>query len=241
VGTTDLIDPVAVHKFVAVVHERAAAAIYGLKDPRPCALHLDWMAPDDKRFWHTAYSVGDVERMVKDALIESENGKNVFVEPRLVRASSRPCERGGLYDTQAVFSLVGDSDTDTDKPFTARTPASVVVETSPGNEHDWYFLKHAIGVGDAQELGQRMRQSCGGDHCSRNPVQPFRLVGTPNFPNQKKRERGRIAVPTRILRITDQTYTAEELTAWFSPRWGCPEIRTTLHPEIRTPCRGKSG
>ena len=214
--TTKLIDPATVRKFIELVHERAAAAIYGLKDARPCVLHLDCMAPDDKRFWHSAYDVGDFERMVTDALIEAEAGKNVFVEPRLVRSSGRPYERGGLYDTQAVFASVSDGDSDTKKPFAAPVPASAVVETSPGNEHSWYFLGRAIGATDAVELGKMMRQSCGGDHCSGNPVQPFRVAGLPNYLNKKKRDRGRVVVPTRILRITNKTYTAEELTAFFS-------------------------
>ena len=212
----DLIDPNTVRKFIAVVHERAAAAIYGLRDPRPAVLHLCSMSPDDKRFYTSAYNVGDTERMTRHALIDAEAGKNVFVEPRLVRASARPNERGGLYDTQAVFAAVGDSDSDTGKPFTPRTTATAVIETSPGNDHSWFFLKHAIGAADAQELGQLMRQACGGDHCTGNCVQPFRLAGTPNYPNTKKIARGRIVVPTRILRITDRTYTAAELREVFA-------------------------
>jgi hypothetical protein len=129
------------------------------------------MAPNDTRFYHAPYNIGDVERMVTDALIEAEAGKNVFIEPRLVRPG-RPIERGGLYDTQAVFASVGDSDADTNKRFSPRTPASVVIETSPGNEHSWYFLGPAIGVTDAVELGKMMRRSCG-DHCTGNPVQPL--------------------------------------------------------------------
>jgi hypothetical protein len=239
-----LVDPVAVRKFVALVHERAAAAIYGLKDPRPCVLHLDWMAPDDKRFWHAPYSIGDTERMVKDALIEAEAGKNVFLEPRLVRPG-RPTERGGLYDTQAVVAAVGDGDADTDRPFTARVPPSALVETSPGNNHSWFFLSRAIGVADAVELGKAMRQSCGGDHCTGNPVQPFRLVGTPNFPNQKKRERNRIAVPTRLLSVTDKTYTAGELTAWFSadaplPLEPAPAANANAEVHRPTYCRSRA-
>ena len=61
-----------------------------------------------------------------------------------------------------------------------------------------------------------MRQTCGGDHCSGNPVQPFRLAGTPNYLNSKKVERGRVVVPTRILRIINKTYTAAELREIFA-------------------------
>jgi hypothetical protein len=96
-------------------------------------------------------------------------------------------------------------------------PASAVIETSPGgNSHSWYFLDRAIGAGDGQELGKLMRQSCGGDHCSGVVTQPFRLPGLVNHPDAKKRKRGRVAVPTRILRLTDRTYGAAQLTAAFA-------------------------
>ena len=112
-----------------------------------------------------AYNIGDVEHMTTDALIDAAAGKNVFIEPRLVRPSKFANERGGFGDTMAVFALVGDSDSDTNKPFTAKLPASALIETSPNNEHRWFFLRRAIGVGDAVELGKLMRESWGGDHC----------------------------------------------------------------------------
>ena len=164
-STADLIDPVAVRKHISMVHEHAAAAIYGLNHARPVVLQLCSMAPDDSRFCTSAYNIGDVEHMTTDALIDAAAGKNVFIEPRLVRPSKFANERGGFGDTMAVFALVGDSDSDTNKPFTAKLPASALIETSPNNEHRWFFLRRAIGVGDAVELGKLMRESCGGDHC----------------------------------------------------------------------------
>jgi hypothetical protein len=204
-------------------------ALVGVTNARPVVLHLCSMAPDDTRLFHSAYNIGDVERMAADALIDSRAGKNVFIEPRLVRPG-RPVERGGINSTLAVFASVADSDSDTGKPFTATIPASAVVETSPNNEHSWYFLKRAIGADDAQELGRLMRQSGGGDACSGNCVQPFRCCGTPNFPNRKKIERGRTVVPTRFLSVTDKTYTADELRAHFSAAIP-PALPTKQTPE----------
>ena len=191
-STADLIDPVAVRKHISMVHEHAAAAIYGLRHSRPVVLQLCSRAPDDSRFCTSAYNIGDVEHMTVDALIDAEAGKNCFVEPRLVRPSKFASERGGFGDTMAVFALVGDSDSDTNKPFTAKLPASALIETSPDNEHRWYFLNRAIGDGDAVELGQLMRNSCGGDGCTGVPTQPFRIAGTPNYPDKRKRARNRV-------------------------------------------------
>jgi hypothetical protein len=247
--TSVLTDPVAVGNFIAVVHERAAAAVFKLKDSRPCVLQLCSMAPDDNRFFTSAYSVGDVEHMTTDALTDADAGKNVFLEGRLTRPSKFQSERGGLNNTLAVFAVVGDSDIDTGKPFAARTPASAIVETSPGNQHEWFFLRHAIGATDGQQLGQLMRQACGGDHCSGVVTQPYRLAGTPNYPDKKKQNRGRIVTPTRILRLTGKTYTAAELTAWFaadaplpleSDRQPAAEFDRTVRVEQPAFCRSKA-
>jgi len=215
-SATPLIDPVAVRKFITLVHERAAAAVHGVSNARPAVLHLCSMAPDDNHINTSAFNIGDVEYMIEAALIDANCRRNVFIEPRLVRPGL-PNERGKLNATLAVFASVADSDADTGKPFTAKVPASAVVETSPpANVHSWYFLNGAIGADEAKDLGELIRKNAGGDHCSGNPVQPFRLVGCPNFPNQKKLERGRIVVPTRLLCVTNKTYTAAELRIAFS-------------------------
>jgi hypothetical protein len=208
-----LIDRDSVYKFVALIHERAGAAIAGMGDPRKPVLHLCSAAPDDTRFFHSAYHVGDISRMVTDALIDSEAGKNVFVEPRLIRPGM-PHERGRLEATLAVYAAVADGDFDVNKPFTAPVPASAVVQTSETNEHSWYFLTRAIGATEAQELGKLMRQN-GGDHCSGNPVQPFRCAGTINYVSRRKAARGRVTVATSIKYITDKMYTADELRIQF--------------------------
>jgi hypothetical protein len=211
----DLVDPTAVHKFVSLVHRRAAAAIDGMNPP-PCLLHLCSAAPNEERFYTSAFNIGDVEHMTEAALIDTHAGRNVFIEPRLIRPG-RPNERGKLNATLAVFAVVADSDSDTGKPFVPSVPASVTVETSPPeNAHHWYFLKRAIGASDAQELGRMMREHDGGDHCSGVPTQPFRCVGTANYPDSKKIERGRVPVTTRIRDISRRLYMADELKEIFA-------------------------
>jgi len=131
----------------------------------------------------------------------------------------------------AVFALVGDSDGGTNKPFTATLPASALIETSPDNEHRWYFLRRAIGVGDAVELGEMMRDSCGGDRCSGVPTQPFRIAGTPNYPDKRKRARNRVTVPTRLVWTTERAFTFEQLKTHFADHlpepWLAPLPQTT--------------
>jgi RepB DNA-primase from phage plasmid len=239
-----LVDRDTVCKFIHLVHSRAAAAIRGCSDARPAVLQLCSQLPDEDRFWSSAYNVGDTEHMIADALVDAQNGKNIFVEPRLVRPG-RPGERGRADATLAVFAAVGEHDADTGRPFAGSLPPSAVVETSaPANEHLWYFLARAVGVGDATVLGKAMRRRDGGDHCSGSPVQPFRVAGTPNYPSRKKQERGRVVVPTRLVLASPVTYAAEKLLAHFS---ACapaaePAPRLDLGLEHRRPayCRSRA-
>jgi hypothetical protein len=211
----NLIHSETVRQFIDLVHQHADEASRDIPDQIPAVLHLCSMSPDAQRFNHSEYSIGDVVRMTQDATCDAAAGMNVYIEPRLVRPG-KPHERGGFISTLAVFAVVGDGDHDTGKPFLPCVPASAVVETSPGNDQNWYFLKRAIGRGDGQELGRRMRDACGGDHCSGNPTQPFRIPGCPNYPDLKKRARGRVPVPARLLWTSDRTYTHAELLAQWA-------------------------
>src|SRR5262249_49600072 len=83
--TSNLIDPAVARHVVTMVHNHAATSIRGLPHQRPCVLQLCSMAPDDRRFLTSAYSIGDADHMTADALVDADAGKNVFIEPRLVR------------------------------------------------------------------------------------------------------------------------------------------------------------
>jgi RepB DNA-primase from phage plasmid len=99
--------------------------------------------------------------------------------------------------------------------WTPTVQASVVVETSPGNAHYWFFLDRAISAAEAKSLGERTRTSTGADHDTGNPAQPYRVAGTVNFPNAAKRARGRVITPTRVISVTDRLWTPTELIEAF--------------------------
>ena len=84
-----------------------------------------------------AFNVGDFDDMAEAALMAAMAGRNVFVEGRTVRPGN-PGERGKLANTAGVFAFVIDRDADTGKAgIRINGDASVVVETSPGNTHEW--------------------------------------------------------------------------------------------------------
>jgi hypothetical protein len=225
----NLIEAATVRQFIDLVHQHADEASRDILDQIPAVLHLCSASPDDQRFSHSAYDIGDVVRMTQDAIYDAEAGRNVFIEGRLIRPG-KPHERGGINSTLGVFAVIGDDDFDVGKPFVPYVPASAAIATSKHNGQSWYFLKRAISGSDARELGQRMRDTCGGDHCSGNPVQPYRIPGCVNFPDLKKRARGRVPVPARLLWTSDRTYTHAELLAqWAGAEAPRPDVRNRPH------------
>jgi hypothetical protein len=211
----DLINAGEARKFLELLHTKAAAALVGLR--RPGVLHLVSMAPDDKGMSVECFNIGDVDHMLEAALDHARSDRNVYVEGRTIRPG-RPGERGRgkLESTIGCFAFVVDHDSDVGKAGTINGHASVLVETSPGNIHEWFFLDRALSAGEAKPLGEAIRKASGADHCSGNIVQPFRLPGCVNFPGSKKIARGRTVVPTRLISVSDKVWIPDELAAAFS-------------------------
>src|SRR5262249_22788548 len=123
----------------------------------------------------------------------------------------RPTERGRgkIESTIGCFALVVDRDGDRGKA------GYVNGATSPGNSHEWLFLDRALDAGDAKPLGEMIRKATGTDHDTGVVTQPYRVAGTPNSPDAKKRERGRVVVATKLTHVSDRLWTPEEITAAF--------------------------
>jgi hypothetical protein len=119
-------------------------------------------------------------------LTSAKGGYNVYVEARSVRPG-RPDERGRgkIESTIGCFAFVVDRDGDRGKSGHVNGDASVVVETSPGNFHEWLFLDRALDAGDAKPLGEMIRKATGTDSDTGVVTQPYRVRGTPNYPDAK--------------------------------------------------------
>jgi RepB DNA-primase from phage plasmid len=195
-------DPVMVREFFETFAVLAKSSLGG--HPPPGVLQLCRQHPHDDDLVPTRYRLDDVslvDSMTHDALVASESGHNVFVEPRFVSFNLRGKKRGELKDTICAFALVIDSDADKARAWTPPGDVSptLTVETSPGNHQYWFFLKEAIGPKRAQALGERMRKATGCDSDTGNPTQPYRIPGLANHPNKTKIARGRIVTPTRTF------------------------------------------
>jgi hypothetical protein len=207
-----MIDGDQIHQFLSFLHAKATAALDGAREKG--VIQLCTLAPDNRRMVTQAFTLGDVGRMAEAARTAAECGSNVYVETRTVRAG-RPNERGKANATRGVFALVIDNDEDKGRTGRVEIDASCTAETSPGNSHAWLFLDRALAPDEAKSIGETIRKATGADHCTGNIVQPYRVAGTPNFPDEKKRARGRVVVPTRLVSTSDRLWSKDELIAVF--------------------------
>jgi len=193
---TDLINEATARKFIQLLHDRAAAALSHVR--RPDVLQLISLSPGDKGMSVSPFAIGDVDGMLEAALTDARSGRNVFVETRSTRPG-RPQERGRgkLESTIACFALVIDRDADKGRGGHANGIDTTVVETSPGNCHEWLILRRALDAGDAKPLGEKLRKAVGADHATGVVTQ-------------------RIVVPAKLIRVSDRLWTPNEIEAEFS-------------------------
>jgi len=189
-----------VRKFIEIIVAQAKAATKHLKEPG--LLQVSLLHPLSEDLVPYRYALDNpklVEQMTREIVSASEAGHNVYIEARTVRRGLRGKKRGEAEDTVAVFALVVDSDADKGEAWTPNVPVSLSVETSPGNAHSWLFWERALDFKTGQEFGTRLRAATKTDKPTGNICQPYRIGGTTNYPNDKKKQRGRVNVGTRIL------------------------------------------
>jgi len=184
----NLPEPDTVRAFMEAIHAAAGTACAGLDQPG--LLQLTRIHPSGgPTIVSGRFEIGDVGNMTAAAVADAEAGFNVYVEPRTIRHDAP--KRGSAEDTRAVFAFVIDRDAYSGKAGSEFADPTLRVETSPGSGHDWFVLDHAISGTEAQTLAAGLRAVTGADSATGKPTQPYRVAGTPNFPNAKKKALGR--------------------------------------------------
>ena len=207
------LDPAVVREGLEIIHRQAASALVGVE--RPGYLQLVRIHPVDGKLISTSFVIGDVDGLAAQAVADAQAGFNVYLETRTVNEANYGRGRGKAADTSAVFALVVDSDADKGKSCHVDVEPSLIVESSPGNAHLWFFLQRAITAEEARPIGEAIRTATGTDSGTGNVTQPFRVPGTPNFPGPAKQTRGRVVSPTRILAVSGTVWTPEQLREAF--------------------------
>jgi hypothetical protein len=210
------IDETAVREFIEIISAHVKQVINGTASTG--VLQLCRINPaDDKAVVPSRFQIDDTERMVRTAIGDAAAGHNVYIEPRTVRADLRGNKRGSLEDTAWVWGLVADCDADRGMGGNITARPSLVVETSPGNFHLWYFFTRAIAADKAKLVGDAIRANSGTDQDTGVITQCYRVAGTPNIPSMAKRARGRVRIePTKIYEHTGRLWDPDELLAAFT-------------------------
>ena len=138
------VDEIAVREFIEIITAHVKYVINGA-DPAG-VLQLCRIHPANGSVVPSRFKIDDVERMVQTAIGDAAAGHNVYIESRTVRADLCGNRRGSLEDTAWVWGLVADCDADKGKGGNITARPSLVVETSPGNFHLWYFFTRAISA-----------------------------------------------------------------------------------------------
>lgn len=203
-------DRAVVRAFVERIHAAAAAAFVGVSQPG--MLQLVRIHPALEDTVTSRFAIGEIDFMTDEAVRQSDAGFNVYIEGRTV---AKNASRGKLSDTIGVFGYVIDADADKGKAGHTPVQPSLVVETSPGNLHNWLLLDKALPTEPAQALGAAIRHGTGADAATGVLTQPYRIPGTTNYPGKLKLARGRVATTTGIISLDGKVWSADELRAVF--------------------------
>jgi hypothetical protein len=215
----DPINADAARKFLRRVNDGAGIATAHLR--RPGHLQLVSIDPNGG-MTYSPFAIGDVDHQLEAVLINAKAGCNTYIETRTVqpgRPKERKSGRGKADATISSYAIVIDSDTDKGRPGRLDHiggNASIEVETSPNNRHIWLLLDRAVNAAAAKRLGSMVRKATDADHCTGVVTQPYRVAGTVNYPDAKKRARGRVVVPTRLISVSDKLWSPAEIEAAFS-------------------------
>lgn len=167
------------------------------------------------------HAVGDIDGMVDAVMAHASTpNANVYICPNLMRPTLERGAKGAEADVVAVLALVADMDDDTGRAGEMPIAANYAVESSPGNFQKIIFLETPLPPADAKPLASALKRGANSDHCTMDVSHVWRVPGTLNWPNKKKLERGRSALPA-IVSVSQEWQgdltTIDDLTTALAP------------------------
>lgn len=158
------------------------------------------------------FKVGDTAGMI-DAAMAWQNiaHLNAYAPWTVFRKTLDPHKKGSEADAVAVLAIVADLDSDTNKAGDVPIDPPYLIETSAGNYQAVYPFNEPIPPKAAKPLAEALANASNCDHGTKDISHVWRIPGTLNWPNFKKVERGRAAIP-QLVRVA-QAWTGEMVTA----------------------------
>ncbi len=116
--------------------------------------------------------------------------KRDIISGRFAHVDIDPPKDGGPFDKQAELQRLE----------RLPNPPSFVIDSGGGIQAFWYLAYwNRASLLQLERANRQIRDICGGDNCQ-NIDRVMRVPGTINWPDARKRERGRVPVLSTILR-----------------------------------------
>lgn len=150
------------------------------------------------------FKIGDVEGMYNAVQkLQQEPHRNVYLPLAVMRNGLEEGKKGAIEDAVSILGINADFD-DGDGNWKERCPLPphCVIETSPGNFQCYYFFSEPMNPAKAVLYAEGLQSKTGCDSCTKDVIQPWRIPGTKNWPNQKKVRNGRSKTPF-IARVAE--------------------------------------
>lgn len=143
---------------------------------------------------------------VRDNL-HAKAGKRDVVAARFCQVDIDPPKNGGAFDKGAIVEgLAG-----------IETPPSFIIDSGGGLNAFWRLDEPCQNLASIEYINQQIRDYCDADHCW-NIDRIMRVPGSVNWPDAKKRARGRVpALAKFAMPDTGEIYEPHVLSAAFPP------------------------
>jgi hypothetical protein len=126
---------------------------------------------------------------------------------RFVHVDIDPPKTGGAFDKGAIIAAMED----------LRTPPSFVIDSGGGLQAFWRLDGPALNLASIETINLQVRDFFEADACQ-NIDRLMRVPGSVNWPDARKKARGRVPSLAKLAREDDGTvYSPEELAAAFPP------------------------
>lgn len=139
--------------------------------------------------------------------LHAKAGKKDITAARFCQVDIDPPKTGGAFDKGAIVEGMGSME----------CPPSFIIDSGGGLNAFWRLDEPCKNLASIEYINQQIRDYCDADHCW-NIDRIMRLPGSVNWPDAKKRARGRVPSLAKFAMPDDGTvYEPHVLSAGFPP------------------------
>jgi P4 family phage/plasmid primase-like protien len=189
---------IANHIHVVIIPPEGQPLPYGRWFGDDAEAASSWIVSENAKGYNVYWTVNIVRKH-----LGKKPKKEDMQAARFVHVDLDAPKDGGSFDRKSLVDTMLDM----------RSPPSFVLDSGGGLQAFWRLDELAENLPAVERLNQRLAHMLGGDHCH-NIDRLMRVPGTVNFPDQRKRARGRVpALASIVIEDAGETVEAESLDA----------------------------